>query len=129
MVEKIKIIGCVDYNSAEKSKTYIEINNNITISPINIAIPEHIVPAQAKMLFVFFFCNANMPRARERPPITIEKKGIQEIHRERIPVTIEAMLSGCAVSSDVLLLISPGEERYGLFDWKYTLQGLPAILA
>ena len=87
-------IGYIDYNSAEKSKTKIAINNNATSSPINNEIPEQIIPAQAKMLFVFFLCNANMLRARESPPIKIEKKGIQEKHREMSPVTIEAMLSG-----------------------------------
>ena len=104
------------------------IKSNTANIPINSAIPEHMIPAQAKMLFVFLLYNANMLRARERPLKRNEKKGIHEKHKERSPITIEAILSGCAVSSGMLLSKSPGQERYGLFDWKYTLQGLPSIL-
>ena len=87
------------------------------------------IPAQAKLLFDFFFCKATIPRTKEIPLIKKETNGIQERNREISPRTIAVILRGCAVLSGVLLSISPGQEIYGLFDWKYTLHGFPAILA
>lgn len=87
------------------------IHSNATAIPINKDAPEQMMPDHAKKLFVFLRCNANMPRAIERALIKIEINGRKRKRKETNPITIEAILSGIALSSGVLPCKSPGEER------------------